>query len=154
MPSLQHLPSLALELISTHLTGNALLCLEATLPRTVTQRCWHALCDSHLYRQTGSRSRGIRPWKVVYLHHACVNCANQSEFTLNSNCGSGRQVNTTFALCARCMGRGDQLLGLKQRLRSEQHQYQTMVHRVMAARRTIQECSGKKPTSRQAPQYG
>eukprot|EP00656_Telonema_subtile_P019530 TRINITY_DN20763_c0_g1_i2.p1 TRINITY_DN20763_c0_g1~~TRINITY_DN20763_c0_g1_i2.p1 ORF type:complete len:108 (+),score=24.57 TRINITY_DN20763_c0_g1_i2:99-422(+) len=90
------------------------------------------------------RRRGLRPWKAVYLHHACANCAGLSVYTLNSSCGSGGNVNTTFALCERCMAAGDMLPGLRDRLSTAQHQYQSMAHRVMAARRTLYESSGKK----------
>ena len=148
---LHTLPNLVIDTIAMHLAGGrALLCLEAAARNIVSDRCWEALCSSCGYQQTGSRRRGRRPWKAVYLHHACVNCAAVAMYTLNSNCGSGRSFNVTFALCERCMAAGHELRGLQARMTNDQHQYQAMVHRVLAARRTIFEEAAARKRQRKA----
>ena len=118
---------------------------------------WENLCAQFDIRQTGTRSRGRRKWRDVFLSGSCSNCLGRPVYVMNTSCGTvkrgGNVHNRTFALCADCLFPGCALHGLRRRYNSSSDalHLQTMLSRILAVRRVVYSGdSGSKEMSKRA----
>uniref|UniRef100_A0A7S2WU79 F-box domain-containing protein n=1 Tax=Rhizochromulina marina TaxID=1034831 RepID=A0A7S2WU79_9STRA len=111
-----------------------------------TEEFWSGLCGRLSYAQSGTRTRGQRSWREVYLLRGCMNCADPSTITMNSSCGVSlrRQAgptNSMFSLCDACISPGCSLQGFRLRLGHDPLQLQLNLFRIASTRRTLLEAT-------------